>query len=282
MSSVNQNSRIKRNIVLFVVGAYALSIGGGLLLAGGNEAGGLLFIIGPLLMTLLLRFFGGDGWRDAGLGLKLKDSWGWYVLSLLAYPLTFVIVIALGGLASVVSFNFTVPDLLPLLVVGFVANLIPRTLFALFEEWGWRGYLEPRLLALGVPDLRRHVIVGLIWAVWHLPLILATDYTDIPLVIFWPLFVVGVTVAAIVYGQVRKASGSVWPAVLMHGIANALAFGIIDNDLMTFNNKVLAYIAPESILTIVLWAGLGWLLLRNAQSRRGDRRDGLSIVHGTK
>lgn len=267
MSAVEQNSKVRRNIVIFVLGAYALSIVGGVLMAAGNDVGGLVFVIGPFLMMVLLRFFGGDGWRDAGLGLKLKDGWGWYVFSLLVYPLTFVVVIALGMLAGLTTFNQTFSDLLPLLLGGFAANLIPRTVFALFEEWGWRGYLEPRLSALGVPDLRRHLIVGLIWAVWHFPLILATDYTEVPLAVFLPLFVIGVVVAAVVYGQVRKASDTVWTAVLTHGIANALAFAIIDNNLMTFSNKVLAYIAPESVLTIVLWGLMGWWLLRYTRSR---------------
>jgi membrane protease YdiL (CAAX protease family) len=257
---------IRRNVVIYVLGTYALSIAGGVLMAGGNDVGGLVFIVGPLLAGVLLRFFGGDGWDDAGLGLNLRDGWGWYVFSLLAYPLTFVVVIVLGVLSGLTTLNGSLLELLPLLLAGFAANLILRTVFALFEEWGWRGYLEPRLSALGVPDLRRHVIVGVICAVWHFPLILATDYTDVALGIFLPLFVIGIVVAAVVYGQVRKASDTVWTAVLTHGVANGLAFGIIDNDLITFSNKVLAYIAPESVLTIVLWGLAGWWLLRSGRS----------------
>ncbi len=47
-----------------------------------NVAGALLFFAGPMVMAVLLRFFGGDGWRDAGLGLKLKERWHWYLFSL--------------------------------------------------------------------------------------------------------------------------------------------------------------------------------------------------------
>jgi dolichol kinase len=76
------------------------------------------------------------------------------------------------------------------------------------------------------------------------------------------LFLVGLLVAAVVYGEVRAASGTVWTAVLMHGAANVLAFAIIDNDLIAFGDKVLAYIAPESLVVIALWALAGWWLLR--------------------
>lgn len=266
MSAANQPTNIRRNVVLFVLGTYALSIAGGVVMAGGTEAGAVILIIGPLLMAVLLRFFAGDGWADAGLGLNLKKSWRWYVFSLLAYPLTIVLSIAVGLLAGINTLNHSLQDLLPLVLAGFVINVVPRTIFALFEEWGWRGYLEPRLAALGVPDLRRHVIVGLIWAVWHFPLILATDYTAVPLAIFLPMFVIGVTIAAVVYGQVRKASATVWTAVLMHGAANGLIFGIINGDLITFDNKLLSYIAPESLIVILVWAIMAAWLLRASRA----------------
>lgn len=266
MHTAKEKARIKRNIVIYVLGAYALSIGGGVIMASGEDAGGLLFIIGPLLMMVLLRLFGGDGWRDAGLGLKLKDNWGWYAFSLLVYPLSFVVLIALGMLGGLITVNHSLPDMVPLFLASFAANLVPRTLFALLEEWGWRGYLEPRFSALGMPDLKRYLIVGVIWAIWHFPLILATDYTAIPPVIFLPMFTIGVTIAAITYGQVRKASGTVWTAVLMHGTGNVVAFAVLDSNLMTFSNKLLVYITPESVLTIFLWSVLGWWLLRTSRS----------------
>ena len=121
----------------------------------------------------------------------------------------------------------------------------------MFEEWGWRGYLEPRLAALGVPDPRR-----------HLPIILSPGYTEIPYAIYFPLFAIAVILAAIVYGQLQKASGTVWTSVLIHGIANTFGSAINQNNLMTLNNKLLAGgSGPESILSILLWGALAWWML---------------------
>jgi membrane protease YdiL (CAAX protease family) len=259
---MSERGRTIRNVAIFVLGSYALSAAGGFLMAGGNDLGGLVFVVGPVLMAVLLRALGGDGWSDAGLRLRLKAGWGWYVFSLLAYPLSFAAAILVGMALGITRLNGSPGSLIPLLVAGIAANLIPRMVFALCEEWGWRGYLEPRLESVGMAALPRHLLVGLIWAPWHLPLILATDYTDVPLALFLPLFLVGLLVAAVVYGEVRAASGTVWTAVLMHGAANVLAFAIIDHDLIAFGNKVLAYIAPESLIVIVLWALAGWWLLR--------------------
>jgi membrane protease YdiL (CAAX protease family) len=44
-------------------------------------------------------------------------------------------------------------------------------LFAFGEELGWRGYLLPKLMPLG--KWKAYVLVGIIWGLWHGPLVLA-------------------------------------------------------------------------------------------------------------
>ena len=266
---MTQNSKAKRNITIYVIGVLLLAIVGGLLtMTTSSDVGGLLFIIGPLLMMTLLRFAGGDGWQDAGLRLQLKEKWRWYVFSLLAYPVTIALVIVLGVILGVTTVAGDLNTLLSTLLGGVVAQFIPRMLFAMAEEWGWRGYLEPRLAALHVPDVPRHLLVGVIWALWHFPLILSTDYTTIPYLIFLPMFMIGVVVTAIVYGQLRKKSGTVWTAVLLHGAGNTVAWAILQSNLVTFQHKVLANITPESVLVMILWGALGWWLLSSRKAAR--------------
>ena len=258
--------KIKRNIIIFVIGTLILSGLGGLLLAGKNDIGSLVFIIGPILMMIILRTLGRDGWKNAGFKLNFRSKYKWYLLSIIIYPATFFIIIVLGILTGVASIEVSTTSFLQLFVTGVVAQFLPRMFFALCEEFGWRGYLDPQLSLLKITDVKRHLIVGLIWAGWHFPLILSTDYTDIPLKFFLPIFTIGVIITAIVYGQIRKYSQSVWPAVIMHGIANTIAFSIIDQQLIVFNNKLLVYLAPESVMVIVLWLFLGWWLLRCKRS----------------
>lgn len=259
---MDQKKRIKRNVVIYIIGSLALATIGGIITAKINEAGQILFILSPILMMVLLRFFGGDGWKDAGLGLNIKQSWLWYLFSILLFPVSVAVVIVFGMISGLTTVNVSFAAILPALLAGFAAQLIPRMIFAMFEEWGWRGYLEPRLTILGVPDLKRHLFVGVIWSIWHFPLILSTDYTDISFVIFFPLFIIGVLVMALVYGQLRKHSKTVWTPVLLHGIGNAFIWAIIKNNFFTFNNKMLAYIAPESVFSIVLCGLIAfWLIV---------------------
>ncbi|UCD85096.1 MAG: CPBP family intramembrane metalloprotease [Deltaproteobacteria bacterium] len=254
--------KIKRNIIIFVIGTLILSGLGGVLLAGKNDIGGLVFIMGPILMMVILRTFGRDGWKNAGLKLNFRNNNQWYLVSIIVFPVTFFIVIILGILTGVTSIEVSSASFLQLFATGVVAQFLPRMFFALCEEFGWRGYLDPQLSLLKIADVKRHLIVGLIWAVWHFPLILSTDYTDIPLKFFLPVFTIGVMIAAIVYGQIRKYSQSVWPVVIMHGIGNTVAWAIVDKQLIVFKNKLFANISPESVFTIILWSFFSWWLLK--------------------
>lgn len=253
--TTQRNNKTIRNIIIFYVGTVLLATGGGFIMESGQEAGGLLFILSPLLMVFVVRFLLGDGWKDAGLGLNIKKSWGWYLFALLMYPIFFAVVIAVNVLFGFTTFTMSISEMLPVVLTGFGMQFIARMLFSLSEEWAWRGYLEPRFTSLGLPDLRRHLIVGVLWAVWHFPLILSTDYTSVSLGIFLPLFVIDVILMAIVFGQIRKASGSVWPLVLLHGMGNAVGYAILEGKLIAFNNELFGNIVPGSI-TVTLLLGL--------------------------
>lgn len=103
-------------------------------------------------------------------------------------------------------------------VVGAIINTIP----ALGEEIGWRGFLLPRLMPLG--PVGAILVSGVIWGLWHAPLILL-GY-NYPGVAPWlgQLAMIGMCiVVGGVFGWLRLRSGSVWPAALAHGSFNAAA-----------------------------------------------------------
>ena len=138
--------------------------------------------------------------------------------------------------------------------VLFATGLIARLTFAAFEEFGWRGYLEPRLAALGVPALRRHLAVGVLWAVWHVPYIVAfgDGYTTLPLVVQIPMFSVAVLAMAVIWGVARDRTGSVWPAVLGHGMANAVAWPLLSADVVVIDSPLVFGARPESLVVLPL------------------------------
>lgn len=62
-----EKPKVARNITIFYIGTLLMAIAGGIIMNSGQEAGGLLFILSPLVMVLIVRFLLGDGWKDAGL-----------------------------------------------------------------------------------------------------------------------------------------------------------------------------------------------------------------------
>ncbi|MGP4017940.1 lysostaphin resistance A-like protein [Saccharopolyspora sp. 5N708] len=109
--------------------------------------------------------------------------------------------------------------LLQVIVVVFVAPLI-NSVLAFGEEWGWRGWLVPRLTEFGT--WRALWLSGLIWGVWHAPLtLLGYNYPQLGP---WaaPMFTGFCVIFGVVMGWLRLHSGSVWPPVLAHGAFNAV------------------------------------------------------------
>ncbi|QYC40513.1 CAAX amino terminal protease self- immunity [Nonomuraea coxensis DSM 45129] len=161
-----------------------------------------------------------------------------------------------GDLGQVLTLQF---------VLGAVAGPLLNAIPALGEEWGWRGWLLPRLVAAkGVlPGL---LLSGVIWGLWHAPLtLLGYNY---PRLGSWAaLYFVGFCVlAGVLFGWLRLRTGSVWPAVVAHGSLNAVAPGVLLlGDPASPPNEVLVGIT--GLVGWVLLAVVGALLLRFAPAR---------------
>lgn len=228
-----RNGRAIRNLAIFVILVLASGwLGRGLDTLMGNPSteslGMLLWIITPLGVTLLLRTFGGDGWKDFGIKPNFKGNGMWYMVAILVYPLLTAIVLIIGGSLGLITFpNFSL-NTLGLLLQTFALGLLPQFIKNIFEEAPWRGYLAPKVYSLGLNDFVGHAIVGLVWGAWHIPYYLffldraiLSNFTTLDVAVYIPL-AIGVMVSwAIVYGEIRLLTNSFWPAVLMHMVEDA-------------------------------------------------------------
>ncbi|WP_104087615.1 CPBP family intramembrane glutamic endopeptidase [Cryobacterium sp. N19] len=139
--------------------------------------------------------------------------------------------------------------------VGAFINLIP----ALGEELGWRGWVLPKLMPLGtVPAL---VLSGVIWGLWHSPLILlGYNYPAAPPWLGLTMMIGMCIIVGAVFGWLRLRSESVWPAALAHGAFNAAAgfsliFAAAGESIDTTQATILGWsgwIVPLLLVTVLI------------------------------
>ncbi len=60
------------------------------------------------------------------------------------------------------------------IVLAFTLGILFNMIFTFGEEFGWRGYLLPRLSPLG--GISAAIMTGVIWGVWHAPVIVLDGY----------------------------------------------------------------------------------------------------------
>ena len=94
-------------------------------------------------------------------------------------------------------------------------------IFTLGEEIGWRGMLLHVTRPWG---LVKHVVfVGVVWGLWHAPMIAAGLNYPGHRFIGIPLMCVFTTLMAVPMAWVRVRSGCIWAPAAMHGTVNATA-----------------------------------------------------------
>lgn len=117
--------------------------------------------------------------------------------------------------------NFDPALILLVILVSIPLGGLVNMVAAFGEELGWRGWLLPRLMPLGAwPAM---LLSGALWGFWHAPMILlGYNYPSAP-VLGVLLFTLFGMIWGVLHGWTRIATGSVWPATLMHGTINATA-----------------------------------------------------------
>ena len=133
------------------------------------------------------------------------------------------------------------------LLVLFTIGGVVSCKSAAGEEIGWRGYMLTRLVAAGVPA--PILVSGIIWGLWHTPLILSGQYASGPHpVLSACLFMIDVVAAAFTFGWLRFSSRSVWPAIWAHGVWNAVIQGGFDASTAGYS----LWVGESGILTSVM------------------------------
>lgn len=226
------------NIAFFIILAFGISWATWLTLGAlgvpfGTSAA--LGMFGPAIACLLVRLLRREGFSDAGLTLIGPGVRGGGLLYLAAYGVPLVLLVVGLALSVLLGIQqWTLPDYLhathtsplafALICLRDLTLVIPTImLFTFGEEFGWRGYLLPRLSPLG--GVTAAIIVGVIWGLWHAPLIFVDgyEYNDPHSLAAVCMFVLPSMTLSIILAWLRFRTGSIWPTVLAHAVGNQAA-----------------------------------------------------------
>jgi membrane protease YdiL (CAAX protease family) len=214
-------------------------------------------MFGPALAALLLRLLRREGFADAGLrlvGRGRKGAGRMYLAAYLVPPILLAAGIGLALLTTVQHWalqenlqtsarlitetlakqgqalppggysaeQLALFNILIQTALAFTLAIPLNMIFTFGEEFGWRGYLLPRLAPLG--GISASIIVGIVWGLWHAPVIVLDGY-NYP---GHPWLGIGMMVIftislSMIFTWLRFRSGSVWPSTLAHAALNAQA-----------------------------------------------------------
>jgi CAAX protease family protein len=208
----------------------------------------VLGMFAPTVAAVVMRLFVSKEGLKGSLGpLRV---WRLYGLALVLPAVLVTLVIAVDVVTG--WGDFTWDENVPLLFEYLILAISALTFGALLtfgEEYGWRGYLLPKLLPLG--EVKAAVVVGLIWGLWHAPLLAAgLNYSSVNPLAAIGIFVIVATVLSLLFTRAfLAAGGAVLVPVIMHASFNQFS------DTLTTTNRLSGdplIVNPGGLVGIVL------------------------------
>ena len=239
----NVRIRARRGLAVFFAVLVPLSVTfQAITIATGNASWILALMWSPAAASVVARLVLREGFADVSFRFGGRRTWKYLALApifpivvgLIAYAIAWTTGLArfapqpLGLVAPLVGDGASpLTVFLVTLALAATVGTVFVVPYAAGEEIGWRGYMLTRLIDAGVP--RPILASGVIWGLWHVPLILAGMYVagSSPVVAAL-LFMVAATSFCFVIGRMRLETGSIWPAIALHAAWNSIiqsAFG---------------------------------------------------------
>jgi uncharacterized protein len=179
--------------------------------------------------------------------LKWRMHPGWYLLALSPVLFGFTAMVLYQWIYGYSPSAGLFED--PMAFIGLLV-LITVT-GAMGEELGWRGFALPRL-QLRMNALSASILLGILWAFWHLPLWFAgLGFEAIP---FWAYLLIGVSFSVMITAACNNSGGSLLIATLFHLFLN-VSVNTLENEAY----PVLAAVFVAAAVAVIAVFGAGKL-----------------------
>ena len=196
---------------------------------------GIFGMMIPAAANLITRLVTKEGFANSYLGVHFKGKTGYWIASVTVkliegwIGLVILWAVCMRGTA----FTEAYPNI-NMQTIGMYLLQLAFSVIIFFpsfgEEWGWRGYMMPKLLKL-MPKSAAIVVGGVIWGLWHAPLTVAghnfgTDYPGYPFtgILVMCLFCVLMNCFLTL---VTEKTHSIYPASFIHMINNNMGAGVL-------------------------------------------------------
>ena len=235
-----------------------------------------LYMLLPLMIAVVIQKVDKDKLASTGLlRFKIKASWlvAW-MLPVVMVLLTLVVNALMPGCEFNTDMSAMVPadsvteeqrEMLALfmnpavvimitIVSGLLAGVTINAVFAFGEEYGWRNYLVSALKEKKF--ICASVFIGIVWGLWHFPLILLGHNYPQHSVAGVFMMVVFCVLASFIETYIVVKTKSVFPAAIFHGTINAVAgLNVIlikgGNDLLNGMTGLSGFIVMAIVIMIV-------------------------------
>ena len=288
----DSTQRVRAGIYTYLLCTFALSslFYALIIHAGHLSALGGLYVYGLMwcpaiaaLITCRLR-----GYSIRSLGWQWNGRYQLISYGIpLAYALATYIVVWLSGLGGFPNRAFlndvaksagwagapTSVVLLGYVLLRATVGMVSSTASALGEEIGWRGFLVPELAKV-TSFTGTAVISGVIWASWHVPVLLFADYNSgTPAWYALTCFAVMVIGISFVFAWLRLRSGSLWTGAFLHASHNLFIQSVFTP--LTTDTGRTKYVIDEFgfalAVAAILVAVLVWRRRAEVERPRDDR-----------
>ena len=175
--------------------------------------------------------------------------------------------------------GLTYPLYILISVVGCLtyAPLI-NMILAVGEEAGWRGFLYPQLKAK-FGKRQGWLIGGIIWGIWHWPVIwligyeYGTDYAGFPIVGML-IFCIFTTVVGILCDWLYEKTDCIWIPSIFHGAVNAAATLPLALCITNTGSSILLGPVPNGVLAglpMIMGAVILFIKSVKSEEQQGDQ-----------
>jgi len=213
----------------------------------------------PAAASVVARLVLREGFSDVSFRFGGLRTLPWYALGL-GVPLA-VGTLAYGAawLTGLLGFQGGAVAFLVGLASAATWMAVLGFLLTAGEEIGWRGYMLTRLIDSGMP--RPVLVGGLIWALWHVPLVLGGVYAAGPSpALSAVLIVVSITSFAYILARMRLETGSIWPVIYAHSAWNRIIQGPFDG--ATKGANAALWTGESGIFTVIVLVVVAVLVSR--------------------